>query len=238
MCDPLCSALTGSDTPTVTLQLLERDNLFIYPLTELLHGNYRIAIEMIAFGSIASKAVVYNTKAQFHKTVEICTLALQIAEERGCSSLPVLGSIYNELGMCYFYQGRYKEAEIELEKGIRQYQFIKTIQDLSFAYCFLARSKLQLGNLEGARSGLQQSLITAKKVGDFAAVELVLACQALFDLQTGDLPKAQRWAKECSSDLKPNVVLLEPVQITRITLRRPYALPGSRYADNTRTRGQ
>lgn len=173
---------------------------------------------LIMFGAVACKAVIHNTKVEFRKTIDICTSALHLAKEKGCSSLPVLGSLHNELGMCYFYQGRYEDAELELERGIRQYQIIKIIQDLSFAYCFLARSKLQLGNIEEARAALQKGLITAKKVGDSTAIEFVRAYQALFDLQTGDLLEAQQWAKESSPDIRSNVVLLEPVQIARITV--------------------
>jgi LuxR family transcriptional regulator, maltose regulon positive regulatory protein len=173
---------------------------------------------LIAFGATASKAVVHNTKVEFRKTFDICTSALHLAKEKGCSSLPILGSLHNELGMCYFYQGRYEEAEIELEKGIRQYQFMKIVQDLGFVYSCLARSKLQLGDVEGALAALQKSVISAKKVGEPAAVELVLAHRALFHLQSGDLSEAQRWAKECSPELKPNVVLREPVQLARITV--------------------
>lgn len=175
--------------------------------------NYLIALTAICF-----KATICNLRQELRQTYQICASALRLANEKGCGLLPIVGSLHVELGLCYFYQGEYKNAQIELERGIHCYSLLKIAPDIATAYCFLARLKYRLGDIEGTRAALQEGLATAHKVGNTDNICFVLSYQALFALQRGDLAEAQTWAKDHSADNISNVVLQEHVHLVRVTV--------------------
>jgi LuxR family transcriptional regulator, maltose regulon positive regulatory protein len=173
----------------------------------------------IAFAAIATTAAIKNIRLELGDALEMGTSALRLAKETGDSLLPVVGSVHVELGLCLFYRGQYRDAQVELETAVRCFNLMKVDQNLAVGNCFWARIKLRMGDAESARTALQESLAIANKLKNPDLIQFVLSYQALFDLQRGNLAEAQKWAETVGTEPVSNTVYREHINLVILTVK-------------------
>lgn len=106
----------------------------------------------------------------------------------------LLGLAWNGMGRARYFLGDFQEALAYAEKGLQIHTDAGVTYNLSAHFWFLALTKYELANLQGAREALQESFRLASKHGEsyYIALSKMLSGRMELDAGTITAPEAEK----------------------------------------------
>jgi len=144
--------------------------------------------------SMCVMGAIYLSLNEYNKAMGPLAKAMEIA--RNLENEIPIGEIYLTMGMVFLYAGDTSRAILEIKRGLQIFQRTNQLKLSAYAFCNLAAANKSEGEFDIFRQYLERCEKVAVQIGSDLIMIDVLRQKGQYELQSGDLEKAQNLFKQ------------------------------------------